>query len=84
MDGQYNQPQKKTLWAAATSFVLSLANIVFCCFTTYVFAPLSIIFGIISLVNKWDGKGLSIAGIIISSVSLVMLIILSVFWETGY
>ncbi len=74
-----NQPQKKTLWAAATSFVLSLVNVVSCCFTTYVFAPLSIAFGIVSLVNKWDGKGLSIAGIIISSVSLVMLIILSVF-----
>ena len=81
---QYNQPQKKPIWTAVTSFVLSLVNIVLCCCTTYVFAPLSIVFGMVSLAKKWAGKGLSIAGIIISSVSLVMMIILSVLINTTF
>lgn len=83
---QYNQPQKqkKPLWAAVTSFVLSILNIVFCCCATFVFAPLSIVFGIVSLAKKWAGKGLAIAGIIISSLSLVMMIISSVLINTTF
>lgn len=90
MDGQYNnpynynQPQKKPIWAAVTSFVLSLVNIVLCCCTTYVFAPLSIVFGIVSLAKKWAGKGLAIAGIIISSITLVIMIISSVLLNTTF
>lgn len=95
MDGQYNnqynfnqynqqQGQKKPLWAAVTSFVLSLINIVLCCCTTYVFAPLSIVFGIVSLAKKWAGKGLAIAGIIISSVSLVLMIVSTVLVNTMF
>lgn len=96
MDGQYNnpynynqygfQPQqvKKPIWAAVTSFVLSIVNIVFCCCMTYILAPLSIIFGIVSLAKKWAGKGLAVAGIIISSVSLVLMIISSVFMNTTF
>lgn len=96
MDGQYNNPYnynqygfqsqqvKKPIWAAVTSFVLSIVNIVFCCCMTYILAPLSIIFGIVSLAKKWAGKGLAVAGIIISSVSLVLMIISSVFMNTTF
>ncbi|MCM1132683.1 MAG: hypothetical protein NC340_04350 [Ruminococcus flavefaciens] len=89
MDGQYNNPYnysqynipqpKKPMWASVTSFVLSLVNIVLCCCTTYILAPVSIILGIISLAKKWAGKGLAIAGIVISSLALILTIISSVF-----
>ncbi len=99
MEGQYNNQynpynqqnmqnmqniQKKPMWAAVTSFVLGLVNILLCCCTTYVFAPLSIIFGIVSLAKKWGGKGLSITGIILSSISLVLMIISTILVNTTF
>lgn len=78
----YNIPEnkpsdKKPKWAAITSFVLSIVTIVTCCCTTYVTAVLSLIFGIISLAKKWGGKGLAIAGVIISSIALVLTIVVN-------
>lgn len=96
MDGQYNNPYdynqyntpfqqpQKPMWASITSFVLSLVNIIFCCCGTYVFAPLSIIFGIVSLAKKWAGKGLAIAGVIISSITLVITIASSIVMNTVF
>ncbi|MDE5855003.1 MAG: DUF4190 domain-containing protein, partial [Ruminococcus sp.] len=77
-----NQQPKKPLWAAIVSFVLSIVNVVACCCMTYVFAPLSIIFGIVSLAKKWAGKGLAVAGIVISSITLVIAIVSSVLMNT--
>lgn len=87
MDEQYNNqdfnsyspwddpvPAKKPMWAAVTSFVLSLVNIVCCCCMTYILTPLSLVFGILSLAKKWAGKGLAIAGVVISSVVLIFTI----------
>lgn len=89
MDGQYNYNQdfqnvKKPMWAAVTSFVLSLVNIVFCCCLTFVLAPLSIVFGIISLAKKWAGKGLAAAGIIISSLSLAVTVVSAILMNTVF
>lgn len=89
MDGQYNYNQnfpnvKQPVWAAVTSFVLSLVNIVFCCCATFVLAPLSIVFGIVSLAKRWAGKGLAIAGIIISSVSVVFMVISVILTNTVF
>ncbi|MDE6775671.1 MAG: DUF4190 domain-containing protein [Ruminococcus sp.] len=72
-----NIPEKKPKWAAITSFVLSIVTIITCCCTTYVTAVLSLIFGIISLAKKWGGKGLAIAGVIISSIALVLTIVIN-------
>ncbi|MDE7097994.1 MAG: DUF4190 domain-containing protein, partial [Ruminococcus sp.] len=66
-----NPPQQKPIWASVTSFVLGIMNICLCCCTTYIFAPLSLIFGIIALSKKWAGKGLAIAGVILSSISII-------------
>lgn len=79
-----NQQPKKPVWAAVVSFVLSIVNVIACCCTTYVFAPLSIIFGIVSLAKKWAGKGLAIAGIVISSITLVITIVSSVLMNTVF
>ncbi|MDE5764341.1 MAG: DUF4190 domain-containing protein [Ruminococcus sp.] len=67
-------PEKKPQWAGITSFVLSIVTVITCCCTTYVTAVLSLIFGIISLAKKWGAKGLAIAGVVISSITLVFTI----------
>lgn len=79
-----NQQPKKPIWAAVVSFVLGIVNIVFCCCMTYVLAPISLIFGIVSLAKKWAGKGLAVAGVIISSVTLVITIAFSVILKEPY
>ncbi len=89
MNGQYNYNQgfqdvKKPMWAAVTSFVLSIVNIVFCCCAAFVLAPLSIVFGIVSLAKKWAGKGLAVAGIVISSLSLVLMVISVILTNTVF
>lgn len=60
---------------AVTSFVLSLVN-VFCCVCglSYIFVPLSLIFGIISLVKKRGGKAFAVTGIVISGISMCFMI----------
>lgn len=79
-----NQPPKKIIWASVASFVLGLVNIVFCCCGTYILAPLSIIFGIVALVKKYACKGLAIAGVVISSVTLILTIVSSVLINTTF
>lgn len=77
---------KKPIWAAVTSFVLSLVSfcICCCCNCNIVFLILSIVFGIISLVKGWRGKGLAISGIIISAVTLVFSIVSIVLMNTSF
>lgn len=74
-NGMPVQQKDKPIWAAIVSFVLSLVNIVFCCCTTYIFAPVSLVLSIISLAKKWRGKGLAIAGIVISVITLLFMIV---------
>ncbi|MBR6581160.1 MAG: DUF4190 domain-containing protein [Ruminococcus sp.] len=69
----------KPIWAAVTCFVLSIVNIITCCCCWYVLAIAALILGIISLVSKWRGKGYAIAGIIISSVTLVGIVLSQMF-----
>lgn len=62
----------KPIWAAIVSFVLALINLLSCCCCGYVAIIASLILGIISLANKWRGKGMAVAGVVISSVCLVL------------
>ncbi len=80
------QQNKKPVWAAVTSFVLSLVSFCIgcCCNCSIVMVILSIIFGIISLANGWRGKGLAISGIIISAVTLVFSIASIVLMNTTF
>lgn len=71
--------ENKPIWAAITSFVLSLVNVVSCCCCGYIAIIASLVFGIISLANKWRGKGLAIAGVVISSVCLVVTLASQIF-----
>ena len=77
---------KKPIWAAVTSFVLSLVSLCICCCCNcnIIMLILSIIFGIISLAKGWRGKGLAISGIIISAVTLVFSIVSVVFMNTTF
>lgn len=71
-----NVPQdKKPIWAAIVCFVTSLVNLVSCCCCTYLLAPVSLVFGIISLAKKWRGASFAVSGIVISSVAIVFMIV---------
>lgn len=68
---------KSTNGFAVAGFVISLVSTILCCGS---FNWLSLVFSIIGLVNSkkmnGEGKGLSIAGIVISSVFLILTILL--------
>lgn len=58
---------------AVASFVLSLVNFVCCMFTcSFIFAPLSVILGVISLATHRGGKAFAVLGIVISAVGLAV------------
>lgn len=65
---------------AVASFVLGLVSFLLmcCCCVSVITAPLSIIFAIISLAGRRARKGFSIAGIIFSSLSIIVLV-----WSVG-
>ncbi|MBP3249220.1 MAG: DUF4190 domain-containing protein [Ruminococcus sp.] len=66
---------------AITSFVLGLLGLLCCfCGLGWILAPLSLIFGIISLATKRGGKGLAIAGVVLSAITLLLLICFRVFF----
>ena len=76
---QTNSPQSKTDGLALAGFILSLTSILCCGLTSM---P-GLIFSIIGLIrakkeNK-EGKGLAIAGIVISSIMLLFLILIYIF-----
>lgn len=75
---------KTTNGFGVAGFVISLVSTILCC---GIFNWLSLIFSIIGLVNSkkmnGEGKGLSIAGIIISCVFLILSIILLALGVTG-
>lgn len=69
------QQEKKTGMAIA-ALVLGIVSLIglCCCGLNIITAPLAIIFGIISLVKKYDGTGLSITGIVLAALSLIMML----------
>ena len=88
-----NQAQpKQSNGLALAGFIVSLVSTILCCGSLNV---ISLILSIVGAVKAKDcggaGKGLAIAGIIISAIGLVILILLTVFGyaaaiieETGY
>lgn len=57
---------------AITSLVLGILSVVGgCCCLHLILAPLSLIFGIISLASKRGGKGMAITGIVLSVLMIV-------------
>ena len=71
--------ENKPIWAAIVSFVLALINLLSCCCCGYVAIIASLILGIISIANKWRGKGMAVAGVVISSVCLVLTLFSQIF-----
>ena len=74
------QRERKTGLAIA-ALILGIISLIglCCCGLNIITAPLAIIFGIVSIVKKRDGTGLSITGIVLAALSLVMM--LSVFFS---
>lgn len=60
------------------SMVCGILSIVCCCLSVIsgIFALAAIVLGIISLYNKYDGRGMAIAGIVLGAVFLVFYILL--------
>ena len=84
------QPQKKTNGLALAGFIVSLVSTLLCCGS---FSMISLILSILGVVKAKDyggnGKGLGIAGIIISAIGFILLFIFSFFYaiiaaDTGY
>lgn len=73
LDNNGKLPNAFKTGLATASFVISLLNLVFCaCMGSFITAPLSIIFGIISLATHRGGKVFAILGIVISVISAVV------------
>ena len=81
---QNNNQTKYTNGFGIAGFVISLVSLLICCGS---FSWLSLIFSIIGLVNanknNGEGKGLSIAGIIISAIVVVLVIAFIVLYVIG-
>ncbi len=76
-----HNPESGKVGFAVTSLVLGIVAVVLCCCGLgYICAPLSIIFGIISLVKRRGGKGMAITGIILSSITIIVLAIFTVLY----
>lgn len=76
-NGQFS-PQPSGLGISITSVVLGIVSIIiFCCFHqfSFIFGIIGLILGIVSIKNGYQGRGLAIAGIVTSSVSLVLVIL---------
>ena len=77
----YNQTYvtKKSNGMAVAGFVISLVSLLCCGYPSW----LGLIFSIIGLVNanknEGEGKGLAIAGIVISSILLILIVLLTIF-----
>jgi hypothetical protein len=81
MDEQEPNKEKGKKGYAITALVLGIVSIVCgCCGLGFIAAPISIIFGIIVLAKKYSGKGMAIAGIIMSAITIVALIFLCVMY----
>ena len=74
---------------AIASLVLGICSIVLmcCCCINVITAPISIVLGIVSLATHRGGKGMSIAGIILSALSILLLFMCyqstEVFWRNS-
>lgn len=69
-------PQQRPIGFAVAALILGIVSLLgICCCVNFVTAPLAIIFGIIALVRKQRGTGMSITGIITAALSLVAVLI---------
>ncbi|MBE6862280.1 MAG: DUF4190 domain-containing protein [Ruminococcus sp.] len=76
-----HNPESGRIGFAVTSLVLGIVALVLCCCGLgYICAPLSIIFGIISLAKRRGGTGMAITGIILSAITIIVLAIFTVLY----
>lgn len=67
---------KRKIGFAVAALVLGLVSMIcICCGLQFIAGPLALIFGIIALVRRHDGKGMAVAGIVTASLSLLLSVI---------
>lgn len=84
---QQQNPPKKSIGLAVASMVLGIVAVVFSCCFIYVSIPCGIvglILGAVSLATKKGGKGMAIAGIVCSIVSIAVVIIAAIAGASMY
>lgn len=71
---------------AIASMICGILSLLCCCLTgiNAVFAIAAIILGIVSIYNKYDGRGMAIAGIVTGCIALVFFVILIVLGSLGF
>lgn len=80
-DYNYSDPNPKSgrTGFAITALIMGILSILLCCCGAgIIFAPLGIIFAIISLATSRGGTGMAITGLVLSSISAVFIIIVCV------
>lgn len=80
------QPKKPLIGLAIASMVLGILSILCCCFIGYwslILSLTGIVLGIIALVKDYAGKGMAVAGVICSGISIVLILILIIISFTG-
>lgn len=78
-DGNPVEPKKGKTGLAVASLVLGIIGLVCCCCGLgYIAAPIALILGIISLVKGFGGKGMAIAGVILSAITAIVLIFFTI------
>ena len=80
------QPKKPLIGISIASMVLGILSIICCCFLGYwtlILSVTSLVLGIIAMVKDYAGKGMAVAGVICSGISIVLLLILLVVSLTG-
>lgn len=83
--GEEENPNSGKKGFAVTSLILGIVSLVCCCCGFgYITAPISIIFAIIVLVKKYGGKGMAIAGIIMSAICIILLVFVQVSFGPEY
>ena len=72
-----------------TSFVIGILSVLCPCWPFFVFPVVGVVFGIIGLnrmgkePDRYSGKGLAVAGIVLGALSIVMMIIFLIFTSFG-
>ena len=79
--GEVENPSKAF---AITSLVLGIVSIPFICCTWIglIIAVAGLVFGILSLTRKENGRGMAIAGIVCSSIAAVVIIVILIYAAT--
>lgn len=75
---EYNViPSNGNMWVSVVSLVCGILSILCCCifYISPIFAIAGLVFGIIAIAKKYDGRGVAIGGTVCSVIGILLFII---------